>query len=320
MKKTTILILISFLLMTSCSFKDWKDYRQVMKTENPRKIDRYIKTTEADNYALRAEVKLEKIYFKRANDEASCFRYLAKYPEGKYVEQTKEKLEQLAYERAKKSVFAVTDYIKAFPEGKYRNDKAIVDGEKELANLTESLDTAQINDILAKLVATPSEPVEKNEIAIIETRFGVMKMKFLPKKAPNHCANFKRLAKSGYYDGVKFHRVIPGFMIQGGDINSRDGKRATDGTGGPGYTIDAEFNDVSHEMGIVSMARTPDPNSAGSQFFICDGSPTFLDGQYTVFGEIFEGKSIIAEIVNVQRDRSDNPLEPIFMRVTIVKE
>ena len=320
MKKTTILILISFLLMTSCSFKDWKEYRQVMKTENPRKIDRYIKTTDADNYVLRAETKLEKIYYKRANDEASCFRYLAKYPKGKYVEQTKEKVEQLAYERAKESVFAVTDYIKTFPEGKYRDNKVILDGEKELENLTETLDTMQINDILAELAATPAEPVEKNEIAIIETRFGVMKMKFLPEKAPNHCANFKRLAESGYYDGVKFHRVIPGFMIQGGDINSRDGKRATDGMGGPGYTIDAEFNDVSHEMGIVSMARTPDPNSAGSQFFICDGSPTFLDGQYTVFGEIFEGKSIIAEIANVQRDGSDNPLEPIFMRVTIVKE
>jgi peptidyl-prolyl cis-trans isomerase B (cyclophilin B) len=109
-------------------------------------------------------------------------------------------------------------------------------------------------------------------------------------------------------------------MIQGGDINSRDGQRSTDGMGGPGYTIDAEFNDVSHTTGIVSMARTPDPNSAGSQFFICDGSPTFLDGQYTVFGEIIEGKSIIAQIANVQRDKSDNPLEPIYMRVTIVKE
>jgi len=306
--------------MTSCSFKDWKDYHQVMKTDNPRKIDRYIKTTDAANYALRAEIKLEKIYYKRANDEASCFRYLAKYPEGKYVEQIKEKLEDLTFERAKESVFAVTDYIKTYPNGKYRDDRVILDGEKELENLTAALDTTEINDILANLAATPAEAVEKNEYAKIETRFGVMKMRFLSKKAPNHCANFKRLANSGYYDGVKFHRVIPGFMIQGGDINSRDGKRATDGMGGPGYTINAEFNDVSHVTGIVSMARTPDPNSAGSQFFICDGSPTFLDGQYTVFGEIIEGKSIIAKIANVQRDANDNPLEPIYMRVTIVKE
>ncbi len=320
MKKTTILILIGLFLMTSCSFKDWKDYRQVMRTDNPRKIDRYIKTTDAANYALRAEIKLEKIYYKRANDEASCFRYLAKYPEGKYVEQIKEKLEDLTFERAKESVFAVTDYIKTYPNGKYRDDRVILDGEKELESLTATLDTTEINDILANLAATPVEAVEKNEYAKIETRFGVMKMRFLSEKAPNHCANFKRLANSGYYDGVKFHRVIPGFMIQGGDINSRDGKRATDGMGGPGYTINAEFNDVSHVTGIVSMARTPDPNSAGSQFFICDGSPTFLDGQYTVFGEIIEGKSIIAKIANVQRDANDNPLEPIYMRVTIVKE
>jgi peptidyl-prolyl cis-trans isomerase B (cyclophilin B) len=306
--------------MTSCSFKDWKDYKQIMKTENPRKIDKYIKTTDSETYAKRAASKLEKIYYKRANDEASCFRYLAKYPEGKYVEQTKDKLEQLTFERAKESVFAVTDYINTYPNGKYRDDKVIIDGEDELAKLTEALDSTQINEVLATVEATPAVPVEKNEYALIETRFGTMKMKFLPEKAPNHCANFKRLATSGYYDGVKFHRVIPGFMIQGGDINSRDGNRATDGMGGPGYTIDQEFNDVSHTTGIVSMARTPDPNSAGSQFFICDGSPTFLDNQYTVFGEIVEGKSIIAQIANVQRDANDNPLEPIFMRVTIIKE
>ncbi|MBW6458165.1 MAG: peptidylprolyl isomerase [FCB group bacterium] len=147
-----------------------------------------------------------------------------------------------------------------------------------------------------------------------------MKMRFFTEKAPGHCANFKRLAQSAYYDGVTFHRVIPGFMIQGGDINSRDGNRATDGRGGPGYTIRAEFNDISHQPGIVSMARTSDPNSAGSQFFICDGSPNWLDGNYTVFGEIFEGKSIIKEIANLPRDRQDNPLEPVYMRVSIIKE
>ncbi|MCF7833402.1 MAG: peptidylprolyl isomerase [Candidatus Marinimicrobia bacterium] len=291
-----------------------------MKTENPRKIDKYIETIEAENYAKRAEKKLENIYYKRANDEASCFRYLAKYPEGKYVEKTKEKLEELAYERAKESVFAVSDYIQTYPNGKYRDDNIIIKAEDEVKKLTEAIDSTKINEILATVAATPAEPVKKNEYALIETRFGVMKMKFFPEKAPNHCANFKRLATTGYYDGVKFHRVIPGFMIQGGDINSRDGKRSTDGMGGPGYTIDAEFNDVSHVTGIVSMARTPDPNSAGSQFFICDGSPTFLDNQYTVFGEIIEGKSIIAEIANVPKDGNDNPLEPIFMRVTIVKE
>jgi cyclophilin family peptidyl-prolyl cis-trans isomerase len=291
-----------------------------MKTGNPRKIGNYIKTSDAENFVDRAEKKLEKIYFNQANDETSCFRYLAKYPEGNYVEQTKEKLETLTFERAKESVFAVPDYVKTYPDGRYINDKVIVKGMEELKMLTESLDSAQIDDILATVAATPAEPVKKNEYALIETRFGTMKMKFLPEKAPNHCANFKRLALSGYYNGVKFHRVIPGFVIQGGDINSRDGNRATDGMGGPGYTIDAEFNDISHTTGIVSMARTPDPNSAGSQFFICDGSPTFLDNQYTVFGEIIDGKEIIAQIANIPRDSNDNPLEPIYMRVSIVEE
>jgi len=318
LKKNILLLLTALIIMSSCS--DWKEYREVIKSKNPRKISHYLNETEENNYTKRAEKRLEKIYFKRANDEASCFRYLAKYPEGKYVEQTKEKLEKLTFERAKESVFAVPDYANTYPEGKYINDKVILDGLKELELLTETLDTFQIDDILATVAATPAEPVKKNEYAIIETRFGAMKMKFLPEKAPNHCANFKRLANSGYYNGVKFHRVIPGFMIQGGDINSRDGNRATDGMGGPGYTINQEFNDVSHVTGIVSMARTPDPNSAGSQFFICDGSPTFLDNQYTVFGEIIEGKSIIAQIANVPRDGNDNPLEPIFMKVTIIEE
>ena len=291
-----------------------------MKTQNPRKISKYIKTTESDKYRDKASIKLEDIYFKRANDEASCFRYLAKYPEGKYVEKTKEKIEELAYQRAKESVFAVPDYINTYPEGKYIGEAYLVEAQKELEEITRVLDANEIEDVLANLAASEAEPVKKNEYALIETRFGVMKMKFLPEKAPNHCANFKRLANSGYYNGVKFHRVIPGFMIQGGDINSRDGKRSTDGMGGPGYTIDAEFNDVSHTTGIVSMARTPDPNSAGSQFFICDGSPSFLDGQYTVFGEIIEGTSIINQIVSVQRDKADNPLTPVFMRVTIVEE
>lgn len=320
MKRFSLLLLISILFLTSCSFQDWKDYRTAMKTGNPRKISRYIKTAQAENLAQRAEKRLEKIYYKRANDEASCVRYLAKYPEGKYVEQTKAKMEELLFKRAKESVFAVKDYIETYPEGKFANDKVIVEGLKELETLTTALDSFQIEDILATVAATPAEPVKKNEYALIETRFGTMKMKFFPDKAPNHCANFKRLANSGYYDGVKFHRVIPDFMIQGGDINSRDGNRATDGMGGPGYTIDQEFNDISHVTGIVSMARTPDPNSAGSQFFICDGSPTFLDNQYTVFGEIIEGKEIIKQIVNVPRDSRDNPIEPVYMRITIIKE
>ncbi|MBN2781350.1 MAG: peptidylprolyl isomerase [Candidatus Marinimicrobia bacterium] len=291
-----------------------------MKTGNPRLITRYINETAQEPYRDRASAKLEKLYFKRTNDEASCIRYLANYPEGNYVEQTKEKLEKFAFERARQSVFAAADYIRTYPEGKYRKDPVILEGEKNVKVLTKPLSPAAIDSLLEKVASTPAEPVKTNEYALIETRYGTMKMRFFPEKAPNHCANFKRLAKSGYYDGVSFHRVIPGFMIQGGDINSRDGDRSTDGMGGPGYTINAEFNDISHKTGIVSMARTPDPNSAGSQFFICDGSPTHLDRQYTVFGEIVEGLSIINQIANTPRDRRDNPLEPVLMRVTIVQE
>jgi peptidyl-prolyl cis-trans isomerase B (cyclophilin B) len=319
-KTYRILILLTVFLLASCSFDDWREYRKVMRTGNPRVISRYIKESSSEKFSQRASERLEKIYYQRANTEASCFAYLANYPEGKYVEEVKEKLEELTFERAASSVFAVPEYIRLYPEGKYRDHAMIRDGEKTLAELTRPLSENEIEAVLEKVANTRAESPAKNEIAVIETPFGVMKMRFFTEKAPNHCANFKRLAESGYYDGVTFHRVIPGFMIQGGDISSRDGNRATDGRGGPGYTIRAEFNDISHQPGIVSMARTSDPNSAGSQFFICDGSPDWLDGSYTVFGEIFEGKSIIKEIANVRRDKQDNPLEPVYMRVSIVKE
>ncbi len=318
MRKSILLAMGLILILSSCS-KDYSDYRTAMKTQNPRKISKYIESTESDKYKEKAEKKLENLYYKHAKDEVSCLRYLAKYPGGKYVEETKVKLEDLSYQSAKESIFAVEDYINKYPDGKYINDKYIVEAQKTLKDLMRPLSADEIKSVLADLAATATEAVAKNEYALIETNFGTMKMKFFPDVAPGHCANFKRLANSGYYDGVKFHRVIPGFMIQGGDIKSRDGNRSTDGMGGPGYTIDAEFNDISHTTGIVSMARTPDPNSAGSQFFICDGSPSFLDGQYTVFGQIVEGMSIISKIVNVPRDKADNPLKPIYMRVRIVK-
>lgn len=156
------------------------------------------------------------------------------------------------------------------------------------------------------------------ETAVIETSFGVMKIRFFPDKAPAHVANFKKLAKSGFYNGTTFHRVIPEFMIQGGDPNSKDNDRSNDGSGGPGYKIKAEFNDTSHKRGIVSMARSQDPNSAGSQFFICVANAEFLDGQYTAFGEVYEGMDVADKIVAVPRDDSDNPLTKVEMKVSIV--
>ena len=166
-------------------------------------------------------------------------------------------------------------------------------------------------------MATPANASSK-EVAVIETDFGRIVFEFLPDKAPGHVENFKKLARSGFYNGTTFHRVIPGFMIQGGDPNSKDDDRSNDGTGGPGYTINAEFNSVSHVRGIVSMARASDPNSAGSQFFIVVAKSSFLDGKYTVFGRVTEGMDVADKIVNVPTDANDNPLTKVVMRsVTI---
>lgn len=156
--------------------------------------------------------------------------------------------------------------------------------------------------------------------AIIETKFGDIELKFFPDVAPGHVNNFMELAKKGFYDGTTFHRVIPGFMIQGGDPNSKDHDKSMHGMGSPGYTIKAEFNDKPHKRGIVSMARSSDPDSAGSQFFICMADASFLDGKYTVFGEVVSGMDAADKIVNQPRDKRDNPNERIEMKVTIVEK
>jgi peptidyl-prolyl cis-trans isomerase B (cyclophilin B) len=148
---------------------------------------------------------------------------------------------------------------------------------------------------------------------IIETNLGTIVFKLLPELAPETVRSFEKLAKDGFYDGTLFHRVIPGFMIQGGDPNTKSGNKSTWGTGGPGYTIKAEFSSRSHHRGIVSMARAQDPNSAGSQFFIVTTDSTFLDRQYTVFGEVTEGMDIADKIVKLQRDSNDCPLQEAKM-------
>lgn len=169
-----------------------------------------------------------------------------------------------------------------------------------------------------RLDSSGSATVSPEEVAVLTTKFGKITIKFFPQDAPNHVENFKKLAKAGFYNGTTFHRVIPGFMIQGGDPNTKDDDRSNDGMGGPGYTILAEFNSRSHQRGIVSMARSQDPNSAGSQFFICVAPATFLDRQYTVFGEVIDGMDAVDKIVSVQRDRLDNPIEKIPMTVSIL--
>ena len=162
-----------------------------------------------------------------------------------------------------------------------------------------------------------SDNMSDRQIAVIETNLGTIVIQLFPDVAPGHVENFVKLAQDGFYDGTTFHRVIPGFMIQGGDPNSKDDDRSNDGQGGPGYTINAEFSDKPHKRGILSMARAQDPNSAGSQFFIVVADSNFLDGQYTVFGEVIEGMEVADKIVNVERDANDNPREKGTMKVTI---
>jgi len=146
---------------------------------------------------------------------------------------------------------------------------------------------------------------------------GDIVLKFFHDVAPGHVKNFTELAKKGFYDGTTFHRVIPGFMIQGGDPNSKSADRSSHGMGGPGYKIKAEFNSKPHKRGVLSMARANDPDSAGSQFFICVADANFLDWQYTAFGEVVSGMDVADKVVNMKRDGRDNPLERIEMRVTI---
>ena len=130
----------------------------------------------------------------------------------------------------------------------------------------------------------------------------------------------KKLANEGFYDGIRFHRVIPNFMIQGGDPLSKQPNRALHGTGGPNFVIPAEFNDVSHKRGICSMARSQHPDSAGSQFFICVADCPFLDGQYTVWGNVVDGMDVADKIVALQRDHNDNPIVNSTMNKVYIKE
>ena len=155
---------------------------------------------------------------------------------------------------------------------------------------------------------------------LIKTNFGDIKFSLLPDIAPETVRNFLQLANSGFYNGTLFHRVIPGFMIQGGDPNTKTPNKTTWGQGGPGYNLKAEFNSRSHLRGIVSMARAADPDSAGSQFFIVTSDSTFLDKQYTVFGEVVDGIEIADNIVNLPRDGNDCPEQEVKMLEVTVSE
>ena len=171
------------------------------------------------------------------------------------------------------------------------------------------------------------------DVAVISTSFGDMVIEFFEGAAPKHVESFKLHARNGFYDGAIFHRVIPGFMIQGGDPNTKGDNKATYGTGGHAakyygiglaeekntWSLPAEFNNIKHKRGIVSMARSNDPNSGGSQFFICAGEVNHLNGKYTVFGQVIEGDEIIDQIINLPRDARDNPNRRVEMKVKLGK-
>src|SRR4051812_33025446 len=146
-----------------------------------------------------------------------------------------------------------------------------------------------------------AKQVNTNEVAVIKTAYGDMVLEFWPDVAPKTVENFKKLAKKGFYDGTAFHRIVKGFMIQGGDPLTKDpSAEGRWGTGDPGYKIDAEFNDRPHVRGVISMARSSDPNSAGSQFFICLGDASFLNGKYTAFGKVIKGDDVLGKLGDME--------------------
>jgi len=182
----------------------------------------------------------------------------------------------------------------------------------ELEKPCKTMTHSEITELIRKVIATPLESVNKKEVALLETNFGIVVIAFFPDKAPKHCEAFKKLVKTGFYDCTKFHRIVKNFMIQGGDILTRDDDPSNDGTGSPGYTLPAEFNDLPHGAGILSMARSQDINSAGSQFFIClsrEGTK-HLDGKYTAFGKVIGGMDVINEIANIKTIVPQPGMEP----------
>jgi peptidyl-prolyl cis-trans isomerase B (cyclophilin B) len=162
----------------------------------------------------------------------------------------------------------------------------------------------------------------QGELAVLKTSYGEMTVAFWPDVAPKTVDNFKKLAREGFYDGTAFHRIIKGFMVQGGCPNTKAGKGGMPGTGGPGYQIKAEFNAKSHVKGVLSMARSSNPDSAGSQFFICHGDARFLDRQYTAFGELVAGEDVLEKIANVPTAGSERstPIERVALESVRIVE
>ena len=207
-------------------------------------------------------------------------------------------------------------------------------GNKTATTSTETTTTASTTSSAtasaqpATAPATTTTAAEENrpmsdytdKVAELHTTAGEIDIRFFPDVAPNHVKNFIDLANKGFYNGTKFHRVIPGFMIQGGDPNTKSNDTSSWGTGGSGKNVAAEFNTISHKRGIVSMARASDPNSASSQFFIVVKDSPFLDRQYTVFGQVTKGMEVADKIVNAPGDASDRPNNPTTIEKVVIRD
>jgi cyclophilin family peptidyl-prolyl cis-trans isomerase len=188
-----------------------------------------------------------------------------------------------------------------------------------------SIGTAWSATPAKKSAAKTTKAADTEEVGVIETNMGTIVIRFYDKDAPLTVANFKKLANSKFYDGTTFHRVIPQFVIQGGDPNSKDSDRSNDGLGGPGYTVPAEIKQLN-KRGAVATARLPDQvnpkrESSGSQFYICLADLGSLDkGGYTVFGTVIEGMDVVDKISQVQRDDRDNPVTPVVMKKVSIEK
>ena len=192
--------------------------------------------------------------------------------------------------------------------------------------LLSSMAALMVGSVLTSSAQTPAAPgATAKEVAVIKTSKGEMTVEFWSDVAPKTVENFKKLAREGFYNGTAFHRIIKGFMIQGGDPLTKDvANEARFGTGGPGYKIKAEFNAKKHERGVLSMARSADPDSAGSQFFICLDTVSHLDGQYTAFGKLVKGEDVLLKIGNAPvassgRGEASKPVERIVVESVTVQ-
>ncbi|HVR43755.1 MAG TPA: peptidylprolyl isomerase [Thermoanaerobaculia bacterium] len=201
-------------------------------------------------------------------------------------------------------------------------------GSDETPAADAAADTAA--DTAGSAADAPAEPAPAAEeekpmshyegkVADIRTSMGTITIRFFPDEAPNHVRNFIDLAESGFYDGIRFHRVVPGFVIQGGDPNTKTDNRGAWGTGGSGKNVSAEFNDIPHKRGILSMARSGHPDSASSQFFIVVKESPFLDGKYSVFGEVVTGMDVADQIVAAAKGK-EQPDDPVTIESVTVRD